>query len=401
MSDMRRPPSPLALCVAGWLSLAVAMGIGRFAFTPVLPLMMRAGQLDVAGGGWLAAANYVGYLVGALCAARLRLGATRLALLALAGTALLTAAMAWPSPLLWGVLRLLAGVCSAWVFVATSVWCLGALAQHGRSDLAPLVYAGVGSGIAIAGLHCLVAGTLQVAPASLWLQLGTLAALMALPVAWVLSRVATSPPPPQAVGATQADSPAGTSKGLVLCYGVMGFGYILPATFLPVLARAVVDDPLLFGLAWPVFGLTAAVSTLLAGWWMRHASRLQVWACCQALMGLGALLPGVWPGGFSIAASALLVGGTFMVITLVGVQEIRARAAHAPAAAVGRMTAAFAAGQIAGPVASALLLYIPALRAQGLALALQVAALALFVTAWWLWRQSAPLHHPKEMSHAP
>lgn len=400
MANAGRSPSPLALCLAGWLSLAVAMGIGRFAFTPVLPLMMRAGQLDVAGGGWLAAANYVGYLVGALCAARLRLSATRLALLALAGTALLTAAMAWPSPVLWGVLRFLAGVCSAWVFVATSVWCLGALAQHGRSDLAPAVYAGVGSGIAMAGLYCLVAGTLQVSPASLWMQLGALAALMASPVAWVLSRSGVDAPVPP-TAAAQAAAPTGSSKGLVLCYGVMGFGYILPATFLPVLARAVVDDPFWFGMAWPVFGITAAVSTLLAGWWMRHASRLQVWACCQALMGLGALLPGVWPGGFSIAASALLVGGTFMVITLVGVQEIRARATHAPAAAVGRMTAAFATGQIAGPVASALLLYVPALRAQGLALALQAAAFALFVTAWWLWRQATPLHRPKEMSHAP
>lgn len=399
MANAARSPGPLALCLAGWLSLAVAMGIGRFAFTPVLPLMMRAGQLDVAAGGWLAAANYAGYLAGALCAARLRLDATRLALLALAGTALLTAAMAWPSTALWAVLRLLAGVCSAWVFVATSVWCLGALAQHGRSDLAPAVYAGVGSGIAVAGLHCLVAGTLQTSPASLWLQLGMLAALMALPVAWVLARVPTAALPAPATAESKV--PMGSSKGLVLCYGVMGFGYILPATFLPVLARAVVDDPLLFGLAWPVFGLTAAVSTWLAGWWMRHASRLQVWACCQALMGLGALLPGVWPGGFSIAASALLVGGTFMVITLVGVQEIRARAVHAPAAAVGRMTAAFATGQIAGPVASALLLYVPALRAQGLALALQAAALALFATAWWLWRQSTPLHHSKEMSHAP
>jgi MFS family permease len=400
MASAARSPSPLALCLAGWLSLAVAMGIGRFAFTPVLPLMMRAGQLDVPTGGWLAAANYAGYLLGALCAARMRLDAARLALLALVGTALLTAAMAWPSPVLWGVLRFLAGVCSAWVFVATSVWCLGALAQHGRSDLAPAVYAGVGSGIAMAGLYCLVAGTLQVSPAALWLQLGVLAALMALPVAWVLARVPAAALPVQAAAAETA-APPESSTGLVLCYGVMGFGYILPATFLPVLARAVVDDPLLFGLAWPVFGLTAAVSTLLAGWWMRRASRLQVWACCQALMGLGALLPGVWPGGFSIAASALLVGGTFMVITLVGVQEIRARVAHAPAAAVGRMTAAFAAGQIAGPVASALLLHVPALRAQGLALALQVAAFALFATAWWLWRQATPLHPSKEMSHAP
>jgi len=57
--------SPVSVSIAGALSLAVAMGIGRFAFTPMLPLMLRAGDVDVAQGGWLAAANYVGYLVGA------------------------------------------------------------------------------------------------------------------------------------------------------------------------------------------------------------------------------------------------------------------------------------------------------------------------------------------------
>ncbi|MGO4611846.1 YbfB/YjiJ family MFS transporter, partial [Variovorax sp. 2RAF20] len=59
-------PSFVATCIAGLLALAVAMGIGRFAFTPMLPLMIRAGSVDVAAGGWLAAANYAGYLLGAL-----------------------------------------------------------------------------------------------------------------------------------------------------------------------------------------------------------------------------------------------------------------------------------------------------------------------------------------------
>ena len=47
------------------------------------------------------------------------------------------------------------------------------------------------------------------------------------------------------------------STGLVLCYGIFGFGYILPATYLPSLARSLVDDPRLFGMVWPVFGLAA------------------------------------------------------------------------------------------------------------------------------------------------
>src|SRR6059058_3597568 len=107
--------STAAVTVAGILSLAVAMGIGRFAFTPLLPLMIQAGQLDVPAGGWIAAANYAGYLAGALTAPRLHWSAVRLGMVALVMTAVLTAAMALPLPAwCWGALRFAAGVCSAW-----------------------------------------------------------------------------------------------------------------------------------------------------------------------------------------------------------------------------------------------------------------------------------------------
>jgi len=393
-----RPIATLAIVLAGLLSLAAAMGIGRFAFTPLLPLMAREGQLDLAFGGWLAAANYAGYLAGALSTARLPLRAQALALVALAATAALTAAMALHAPALWLLLRFAAGAASAWVFVATSVWCLGALAARGRGDAAGWVYAGVGGGIALTGAYCIAAA--QLAAATLWLHLGALALLLALPVAWALRRIEAS----HAASAVPAAAAAGTSTegstGLVVSYGLMGFGYILPATFLPALARTVVDDPRLFGLAWPVFGLTAAVSTVLAGRLLRHATRLQVWSVSQLAMGLGVLLPGVWLHGATIALSALLVGGTFMVITLVGVQEMRARAPADAARLVGRITAAFALGQIAGPVVSALLLQWPALGARGLPLALQAGAVALFASGAWLARRAFRSDSSRKALHA-
>lgn len=390
--------SPLALALAGALSLAAAMGIGRFAFTPMLPLMIGAGQLDVGAGGWLAAANYAGYLLGAMTASRVPLSASRLGAAALLLTAALTAAMALPGSLIfWAVLRLAAGVSSAWAFVATSVWCLGALARAQRPSWSGAVYAGVGAGIAIAGLYCLAGASGGASPMSLWLQLGLLALVLMAPVLLVLRKMSALPKAAGAGAHRNAGVPPGT-RGLVLCYGILGFGYILPATFLPVLARTVVEDPRLFGLAWPVFGVMAAASTFLAGWCMRHASRLQVWAVSHVLMGVGVLLPSLWTNGWTIALSALLVGGTFMVITMAGVQEIRARAIGDPTALVGRMTAAFALGQIAGPIASSLLLQLPG--ANGLNLALQAGAIALLLSAAWLWREARTPFVHKEVSHA-
>ena len=396
---MQHPaPSSRTVAVAGLLALAAAMGVGRFAFTPLLPLMAREGRIDLALGGWMAAANYVGYFAGALTAARLPIGARALAVVALACTALSTAAMAMPGVPAWLLLRLLAGAASAWVFVATSVWCLGALARAGRADLGGAVYAGVGGGIALTGLYCLFAAAMQMTSAQLWIHLGLLAAVLALPALFVMRRLAATPAGAHA--ASTAPANAGDTRGLVVCYGLMGFGYILPATFLPALARSVVDDPRLFGLAWPVFGTIAAVSTVLSAALMRRASRLQVWAASQLLMGVGVLLPSLWVNGVTIALSALLVGGTFMVITLAGVQEMRARAPEQAARLVGRITAAFALGQIAGPVLSALLLQAPALAQHGLALSLQAGAAGLLASGAWLWRRALPSLHPKESLHA-
>ncbi|HEX2547380.1 MAG TPA: YbfB/YjiJ family MFS transporter, partial [Ramlibacter sp.] len=223
--------------------------------------------------------------------------------------------------------------------------------------------------------------------------------LLMLPVALVLARVDAAVPP-AAVASAGEDRTDAETRGLILCYGLMGFGYILPATFLPALARTLVDDPRWFGLAWPVFGATAAVSTAFTATLFRRSSRIRVWAAGQLLMGAGVLLPSLWLHAATIVASALLVGGTFMVITLAGVQEMRARAPAHTARLVGRITAAFALGQIAGPVASTLLLRLPIPADAALALALQLAAIGLLASGAWLWRRTVPASPDEEIANA-
>jgi len=376
----------IAVCAAGALALAIAMGIGRFAFTPMLPLMVREGSVDLASGGWLAAANYAGYLLGAVTAARMALTPQRLGLVALGTIALTTAAMGWTASVgPWLLLRFVAGVASAWALVSTSVWGLAWLARFERPAGAGMLYAGVGSGIALAGLWCWQAGVAGVRADTLWLQLGGLALLLGGAVAVWMPR--TTPVSP---AAASAPAEAGTGRAdwsLVICYGVLGFGYILPATFLPVLARAVLDDPAVFGAAWPVFGAAAALSTWLASVLLRGVGRLRLLALCHLLMAIGCLLPVLHLSASSVLAAALLVGGTFMVATMAGMQEARARASHNPTAALGRMTAAFAIGQMAGPMLSSLLSTRSAHGFTGLFIALAVGALALLASAAWLWRE--------------
>src|SRR3990172_2201910 len=127
-----RGASPAAVTLTGLTALAVAMGIGRFAFTPILPMMQEDAGLSLAGGGWLASANYLGYLLGAVSAGLVVIGITTLGM----GIERRFAG--------WIVLRALAGIGSAWALVFAVSWCLERLAPLRRPLLNGAVFAGVG-----------------------------------------------------------------------------------------------------------------------------------------------------------------------------------------------------------------------------------------------------------------
>lgn len=373
--------SPLRVSGVGFLSLALAMGIGRFAFTPMLPFMIRDGLITRAGGAWLATANYAGYLVGALYVGSIRLPSNRQMQLSWLGIAVLTACMATGhSTRLWVLWRFCAGVLSALTLVATSAWVLPQLARERRSWLAGVVYAGVGVGIAGVGIFCLMATRIGGNARSLWIGLGLLAAMLA----WSARLLMPRPSLQEATCHPQAEStPARGGALLILCYGVAGFGYILPATFLPIMARSLIADPAIFGLAWPIFGVAAAVSTLAIAYGLPEANRLKLWSLCNIAMAIGAALPTFWLSLTAVIVAALLVGGTFLIITMAGLEVARIRAPRAPTHLLSRMTASFALGQIAAP---ALVAFMPSqTSATALSLSLRVAALCLVGTAGVLW----------------
>jgi predicted MFS family arabinose efflux permease len=344
--------------------------------------MQREGLVGDAGGAVLAAVNYAGYLIGALTAARLAARPRALVLASLVATAMVTAGLGLSESFAaWVLLRGAAGVLSAWVMVGISAWAIGELAEQGRADLGAWVFSGVGLGIAAAGGLAWWRAA-DGAPA-LWVELGLLAAPAVAAIRWAWRRERGGHAPRTAM-APRRNGDA-RHAGLVLAYGIFGFGYILPATYLPAMARALVDDPALFGLAWPVFGAAAAVSTLAAGRALRRWHLQQLWALCHAMMAFGAALPLVSRSGAAIAAAALAVGGSFMVATMAGMQLARERAADHPAALLSRMVAAFAAGQISGPLV--VLLVSRMTGTSGIEPTLALAALLLVASAVWLYRQ--------------
>jgi hypothetical protein len=166
----------------------------------------------------------------------------------------------------------------------------------------------------------------------------------------------------------------------------------VPATFLPAMARQLASDPLVFGLTWPLFGLAAALSVAAVARWLAHWPRAKVWAVAQGTMALGTALPLATLSLWSLAASAVLVGGTFMVATMAGLQLAREQTPANPTPLLARMTVAFAAGQIAGPLLVRVLGPGTWAGWDALAWANAAATVLLALTAGWLWRAAEPSH---------
>jgi MFS family permease len=377
------------ICSAAMISLAIAMGVGRFAFTPMFPLMVRDGLLNNENGTLLAASNYLGYLLGAMLAGRIKIKPSLLFVFGLVSTAAVTGAVGWTSTVfVWALLRLVAGIMSAWTLIAASIWGLAWLALLRRQHLAGIIFAGVGLGIAAVGVFCVVTTRFGVPAARMWVDLALLAGILVL-FPWIVSAQL-----PSAVSNAEAVTQPSTSSnppsntiGLVICYGLFGFGYILPATYLPAQARQLVNDPNVFGWAWPIFGLAAALSTVFVSFRLKRVNRMRVWPVAHFVMAIGVLLPAVWHAIASISIAAMLVGGTFMVVTMTAMQEARARAEASATIVLARMTAGFALGQLLGPVIIGILGHFSANASRALNHGLELASAALFLSAIYLWNE--------------
>jgi predicted MFS family arabinose efflux permease len=340
----------LKVALAGLAALAVAMGIGRFAFTPILPMMQAEGLVTLQAGGWLASANYAGYLAGALWAAVHRASSQAAIRGGLAGIGVTTIAMSVAPGLAAAILlRALAGVASAWVLVHVSSWCLERLSAAGRSSLYGVVFAGVGVGIVAAGLACLALMAGGSGSASAWALLGIIALVLCVPL-WDAFPSLRERQEQQATGKQRKPAWEKSWTLLVACYGAYGFGYIIPATYLPAMAREAAGNPQVFGWAWPVFGAAAAASTLAAAGALRRLDARRLWIAAQLVMAVGVAAPLALGGLAGPLAAALCVGGTFVAVTMLGMHEARRIAGTAAAQLMAAMTAAFALGQIVGPM---------------------------------------------------
>jgi predicted MFS family arabinose efflux permease len=347
LDAVRRREAILA-AFAGSVALAAALGIGRFVYTPISPPMVEALGFTKSTAGLIASANFLGYLIGALLmASPISRGWPRVWLLgALVMSAITTGAMGLTNCIaFFVVLRFVGGAASAFVLVLASTLVLERLTKAGYAGLSALCFAGVGIGIAVSAV--LVAAMLHAGQSwrSLWLASGALSLAAAIVVGILLGPHSTSAPRDgQEKRAASRDL-----LDLIAAYGLFGFGYVITATFLVAIVRTTPTVRSLEPVIWFVFGLAAAPSVAL---WTRIAtslgtSRAFALACFVEAIGVAATV--IWQTETGIFLSAVLVGGTFMGLTALGLMRARTLAAADTRRVLAYMTGAFGTGQIIGP----------------------------------------------------
>lgn len=370
----------LRIALSGFIVLVVAMGIGRFAFTPQVPLMIADGQMTLTGAGLVAAMNYLGYLIGAWDAMRAHRGVEGRLYAGIYGAVALTLLSAFiDNAWLHGALRLVIGCMSGWALVLTAAWTNERLAHAGKPGLSAAVFAGPGAGIVLSGLLAVWIHAKALSATDGWVMYGLLAmVLVAFIARWL-------PKPGELHRSGVKTEPLQLTpnlKRLVWSYSLAGYGYILPATFLSQMATHRFPDSVFAQFIWPIFGAASVVGIALSIATRNVGHSYQRLAIVLWLQGAGVLAAWLLPGICGLAVGALLVGGGFLCAVQLSLLYGRELAPEHTRYMAGLLTTGYAIGQLVGPVTSALSTWLT----QQLEPALGIAAVALLAGGALVWR---------------
>ena len=346
---MSHRSSQFALAIAGMVALAAAMGIGRFVYTPILPSMASALAMNQSTMGIIASANFLGYLIGAILAAKPNLPGNpkHWLLSSLMVSALTTVLSGWfdtATALIF--IRFLAGISSAFVLVFASSTVLNVLMATEDGRFSSYHFAGVGLGITVSALTVWMVALMNFDWRMMWYASG-LIALLALLIVAIL--VPSEQPRQSPVSASKQRVNAALIR-LIIAYGLFGFGYIITATYIVAIVRDNYPSLNFESLIWILVGLCAMFSVAL---WSKLAGKIGTikafsLACGVEAVGVVASVVNLGKPGLMIAA--IILGGTFMGITALGLMGARQLSPASPRSVLAWMTASFGLGQIIGPI---------------------------------------------------
>ncbi|MFT9369528.1 YbfB/YjiJ family MFS transporter [Paenibacillus polymyxa] len=370
--------NPTKTMIGGLVMLIIAMGIGRFSYTSILPLMQSQAHLSATESGYLAGSNNLGYLIAAFVAGFITWGSRRgyhlrmqlVLCIILTGLMGITSSFLW-----WMILRFLAGISSGLIFVLSSSLVLDALFSDKREKWVGIFYGGVGVGIVLVGL---LTPFLSIFTwRGPWIGLLIISIILIVPV-W--SFIHDKEPKPITQNAESLSSSAENPSifgWLLIAYGLEGLGYIVSATFLVAMVKQMPHMSSFADFSWIIVGIAAVPSTVIWSWWASKVGYIKPLIIALILQAVGVILP-VWlPNIFGVTLGSVLFGGTFMGISMLALAEARMSRPSSGSRAIALMTGFYGIGQILGPIGAGIVLEM----AHSYNLSLLLAALVLVVAA--------------------
>ncbi|CAN7652907.1 YbfB/YjiJ family MFS transporter [Peribacillus frigoritolerans] len=343
--------------IGGIFSLIIAMGIGRFAYTPILPLMQKDLSLSNTTAGYIASSNYAGYLLGAILAGAIPFKKYRTNLLrvSLIISILTTALMGLTySNLLWNVLRFLSGFASAFVLVLASGIVLDKLAAIRKTSWSGLFYGGVGLGIFLSSLMIPSLNHLFRWEGT-WIGLAVVSGILAIFV-WIwLDETPNVVKKKNKQDIIVKVPPTKWLIWLIIAYGLEGLGYIVTGTFIVSIAEKTSYFHNGATLVWMMVGLAAIPSCLIWSLLAKKWGYIKSLVLAMALQSLGIAMPVFWMSKTSFVISALLFGATFMGITTLATTVGREMNPSDSSRTIGILSAIYALGQLIGPTLAGVL----------------------------------------------
>lgn len=342
------PFSPLLLALLGAYTLIVSHGIGRFLYTANLPTMLTQTELTTVVSGYVASANYAGYLAGAILAMLVSVLSVQVGMVLSIITAFV---MAVESLALWYVARFLAGVASALVLVNGSTLILSQFPARTRTVYTALYFAGVGFGVVVSSAVVYAISQTTTGYADMWLLGGSIS-LPTLWIAWQFRQLSLSKQAPQA---HHLHAHAQRDRQLIIAsYALGGFGYITAATFLPVivvesLGTGVSEQPVDL-IIWAVVGLAAMLSNPVWGRLAQHYHEVTMLLLAIITQILSLLIPVYFASVPMLFVAALLFGGSFMAIVSLSMGAVKHLSAKRINFFLGLATVCYSVGQILGPL---------------------------------------------------
>ena len=345
-------PDRLKVLAAGILSLVVTVGIARFSYTSLLPIMQAETWLNDASGGWLATFNYLGYICGALVAASVSdlYLKFRLYRIYLVMAVLTTVAMAWTDNMIvWSILRFISGVSSSGGLLIASGLILNWLIRHHHPNELGIHFAGVGLGIVAASLLVELMLQLSFEWDLQWIWFAAWAALLSIP-AWRWMPVPDTRPI-TVTGAMLVDQPPSRVFMVIMliAYFCAGYGYVISATFI---VDIIESKAVLKGQGQLVFlliGLAAVPAAIIWDVIARKVGYLKALFLAYGVQIIGIILPALTDSLLGAYLGALLYGGTVIgCVSLVLTMAGRFYPSK-PAKLMGMMTLSYGVAQIVAP----------------------------------------------------